>query len=381
MLRNRTRAPSVRCLACGRPLRRLPDPLHASRSRTHVKTANVRLSVRINSRARELRRLLGSSASARTIRPERPAGSVHRSAATSIPRVRTLAPRNSCSGIRLNTRQAADSAAHPTPSVEPAHNPSTKASNPAASRTWLRRSKNGCPALVGNTPPSSPTAATSVAPPVSCPLPCRSVYETRPRSGQAGSATFTTGCYPRSLDTAHHPHPGAGPSSTLLTSALPGAQYEPLRLPSPPDPCGRLGLSESPTATGLPCCPAILHDVPSPLPRLDSPSAGRLPCCWTHRPSPRLRRVGVHDSLSGPAQRFMCCAVDTRCPLRSGLLQRITSCLSDRRYAMSPLSSRYDLPCAGSAESRSLSPSSRYRCRRRRSSCRDGRGPARRGSY
>ena len=45
------------------------------------------------------------------------------------------------------------------------------------------------------------------------------------------------------------------------------------------------------------------------------------------------------------------------CPLRNldkvAVLQRITSGLySDRRYAMSPLSSRYDLPSAGSAESK-----------------------------
>ena len=37
-------------------------------------------------------------------------------------------------------------------------------------------------------PPCPPTSATPGAPPVSCPSPCRSVYETRPRRGQAGSA-------------------------------------------------------------------------------------------------------------------------------------------------------------------------------------------------
>jgi hypothetical protein len=58
---------------------------------------------------------------------------------------------------------------------------------------------------------------------------------------------------------------------------------------------------QAPTMMDLPCCVAILLDVPSPLPRRTVQSFRGF-VDWTRRPSPCLGRVGVHDSLSGPAQ-------------------------------------------------------------------------------
>ena len=66
--------------------------------------------------------------------------------------------------------------------------------------------------------------------------------------------------------------------------------------------------------------------------------------------------------VSRPARRFYVLFVVMRCrsPIslrnqgRAVFLQRITDCVySDRRYAMSPLLSRYDLLGAGSSESKS----------------------------
>ena len=84
-----------------------------------------------------------------------------------------------------------------------------------------------------------------------------------------------------------------------------------------------------------------------------------LPDRW--QPSPCSGRVGFRITRFEACAAFYVLLPVMRCrhpcPLRNldwvVVLQRITSCLySDRRYAMSPLSSRYDLPSAGSAGSK-----------------------------
>ncbi len=94
------------------------------------------------------------------------------------------------------------------------------------------------------------------------------------------------------------PHPSAGGTQTLPINALPGAHFEPLRLPHRPEndllrlPGWR---SQPATDLGLTRCLKDLRYMPPPLPRLDSTDSTVGCSSAERRPSPYGRRVGSSE--------------------------------------------------------------------------------------